>query len=59
MNRTSIQPEYRRNTSFRRLQLALALLMARISANHTHNAIATNDLAVAANLFYRCQHFHF
>src|SRR4029450_8584843 len=36
----------------------LALLVARVRANHAHDAIAPDDLAVAANLLDRSQYFH-
>jgi hypothetical protein len=32
-------------------RLTLALLVSRIGANHPHNAFATNNFAVSANLF--------
>jgi hypothetical protein len=40
-------------------QLTLALLMARVFANYTHNALSLHNFAVAAHPFYRCLHFHF
>lgn len=36
----------------------LTLLVTRIRTDHTHNAVAPNNLAVAADALYRCQHFH-
>jgi hypothetical protein len=35
------------------LQLTLALLMARVGTDHTHNTLAADDFAVAANLLDR------
>jgi len=58
LNPVSIQPKFQRNASSRRLLSALALLVPRISTDHANNAVATNDLAIAANFLYRCQHFH-
>jgi hypothetical protein len=40
------------------LGLTLTLLVARVTTDHAHNTVATNDLAVTANALYRCQHFH-
>jgi hypothetical protein len=40
-------------------RLALALLVPRVRANDAHDAVAPNDLAVAADLLYRSQYFHF
>jgi hypothetical protein len=38
---------------------ALTLFVARIrAANHAHNALALDDLAIAANALNRCHHFH-
>src|SRR3970040_2240717 len=37
---------------------ALALLVARILADHPHHPLAADDLAVAADSLDRCQHFH-
>jgi len=36
----------------------LALLVPRVLADHAHHALPADDLAVAANPFNRCQHFH-
>jgi hypothetical protein len=36
----------------------LTLLVARVGADDTHDAFALDDLAVAADLLYRCQYFH-
>src|SRR5579864_1655282 len=38
--------------------LALALLVFRVGADHAHHALAVDDLALVANLFYRCSDFH-
>lgn len=37
---------------------ALTLLVTWIGTDHTHNAVAPNDFAIAADALYRCQHFH-
>jgi hypothetical protein len=37
---------------------SLALLVARILADHAHHPLAADDLAVAADSLHRCQHFH-
>src|SRR5690606_7602952 len=38
---------------------ALALLVTRLrAADHSHDAVATDDLAVAAQLLHRCTNFH-
>jgi hypothetical protein len=39
-------------------QLSLALLMPRVLADDAHYPLPANDLAVAADLFYRSQYFH-
>jgi hypothetical protein len=39
--------------------LSLALLVLRVDANHAHHAAPVDDLALVANLFYRCPNFHF
>src|SRR5437660_3616368 len=39
--------------------LSLPLFVARVRANDTHDAVAPDDLAVAADLFNRSQCFHF
>src|SRR6185437_3070038 len=40
--------------------LALPLLVARVRrADHPHDAVAPDDLAVAADLLHRCQYLHF
>src|SRR3954467_8190473 len=44
--------------SLRRTRLALPLLMPRVGANDSHDAVAPNDLAVAADFLDRCQYFH-
>jgi hypothetical protein len=36
----------------------LALLVARILADHPHHPLAADNLAVAADSLHRCQHFH-
>ena len=38
--------------------LALTLLVTRVSADHTHDSIAANDLAVSAHFSDRCPDFH-
>ena len=38
--------------------LALTLLVSLVSANHAHNAVASNDFAVSAHLPNRCPDFH-
>ncbi|RRS32009.1 MAG: hypothetical protein OI74_12630 [Gammaproteobacteria bacterium (ex Lamellibrachia satsuma)] len=38
--------------------LALALLVAAFFADDPHDTFATNDLAITADLFYRCTYFH-
>src|SRR5271169_1477604 len=38
--------------------LALALFMFRVDANHPHHTLAVDDLALVANLLYRCSYFH-
>ena len=37
---------------------ALALLVTRVGADHTHHTIAADDLAVPAHLLDRCGDFH-
>jgi hypothetical protein len=37
---------------------ALPLLVARVRADDTHDTVAPDDLAVAADFLYRCQYFH-
>jgi len=37
---------------------ALALLVARIGADHTNHTLAADDLAVAAHFLDRCRDFH-
>ena len=39
--------------------LALPLLVARVGAEDSHDALTPYDLALLANLFDRCAHFHF
>jgi hypothetical protein len=41
------------------LNLTLALLMARLRADHLDAALAANDLAIATNLFNGSLNFHF
>src|SRR5450631_1694710 len=53
--RAMVLPCYRRCT---KSLSTLTLLMPRIRANHAHDAIAPDDLAIAANLFYRSHYFH-
>jgi hypothetical protein len=36
----------------------LALLVARVRADHPHDAVAADDLAVAADFLDRCEYFH-
>src|SRR3954470_1801322 len=38
--------------------LTLALLVARICADHPHNAVAPDDLAIPAHFLYRCLYSH-
>src|SRR5262245_31916839 len=38
--------------------LALPLLVPRVLADHPHDAVAPDDLAVAAHLLHRCDYFH-
>jgi hypothetical protein len=38
--------------------LALTLLVPWFNADHAHDAVASDDLAIAANLLDRCQYFH-
>jgi hypothetical protein len=38
--------------------LALTLLVPWFNADHAHDAVASDDLAIAANLLHRCQYFH-
>src|SRR6266404_834464 len=42
----------------RNSRLSLALLMLGIGANHAHHTPPMNNLALVANLFYRCPNFH-
>src|SRR5664279_1475576 len=44
--------------SRQRSRSALPLLVARFRADDAHDTVAPNDLAVAADLFYRSQYFH-
>ena len=37
---------------------ALALLVARVGADHAHHALAADDLAIAAHLLDGCGYFH-
>jgi hypothetical protein len=37
---------------------ALALFVFRVDANHPHHTFAMDDLALVANLFYRCSDLH-
>jgi len=41
------------------LPLTLALFMSWIGTDHTHNALAPNHLAIAADFFDRSRNFHF
>jgi len=41
------------------LPSALALLVARIAADHPDNALAPDHLAFAADLLHGCHYFHF
>jgi hypothetical protein len=41
------------------LQLTLTLLVTWICTDHTHNAFASDDFAVAANFLDRSRNFHF
>jgi hypothetical protein len=36
----------------------LALLVARIRADHSHDAVAPDDLAVPTHFLYRCLYSH-
>src|ERR1700688_2824971 len=38
--------------------LPLALFMFRVNANHPHHTLAVDDLALVANLLYRCSNLH-
>ena len=38
--------------------LSLPLLMLGIFADHAHHAVTANDLALIANLLYRCPNLH-
>src|SRR5260370_31128256 len=40
------------------LLFPLSLLVFRILANHPHHTFAVDDLALIANLLYRCPYFH-
>src|SRR4051812_44507229 len=46
------------NRSDERSSSALALLVARVRADDTHDSLAPDDLALAADFFYRSHHFH-
>jgi hypothetical protein len=37
----------------------LALRVTRVRADHAHDTVAADDLAVAADFLYRCEYFHF
>jgi hypothetical protein len=39
-------------------QSSLALFMAAILADNPNNTLATNDLTISANAFYRSTYFH-
>src|SRR5205085_170881 len=41
------------------IKLPLALLVLGVRADHAHNALAVDDLAVVAHLLYRSSDFHF
>jgi hypothetical protein len=38
--------------------LSLALFVFRVDANHPHHTFAVDDLALVANLLYRCPYLH-
>jgi len=38
--------------------LTLTLLMTRVLADHAHDTLTPDDLAIAADFFDRSQHFH-
>jgi len=38
--------------------LALALFVARVTANHHHSSMTTDDSATVTNLFYAWVYFH-
>src|SRR5690606_23494654 len=40
------------------LGLALTLLVTRVGADDSHHAVTFDDLAIAANLLYRCHYLH-
>jgi hypothetical protein len=40
------------------IELSLALLVLCVFADHTHHTVAGDDLALDANLLYRCPNFH-
>jgi len=40
------------------IRLSLPLFVPRIGADYPHHAFAPDNLAIAANLFHRSQHFH-
>jgi hypothetical protein len=48
------QPEANREQRL----LALTLLVFRILADHPHYSLAVDDLALIANLLYRCSNLH-
>jgi hypothetical protein len=49
---------YASYTCHLKFSLSLSLLMLRIDANHPDHALAMDDLAFVAHLFYRCPDFH-
>jgi hypothetical protein len=47
------------NTLRNTLRSTLALLVARVAADHPDNTLAPDYLALAADLLHRCHYFHF
>src|ERR1039457_2047369 len=45
--------------AIRAITLSLPLFMFRVGADDPDHALAVDDLALIANLFNRCAHFHF
>ena len=45
-------------SAYASLKLALALLVLCVLADHPDHTAASNDLALDANLFYRCTDLH-
>src|SRR5574337_46113 len=54
-----LMPAIRAMDSSQTLESALTLLVPRIGADHTHHALAADDLAVAANFLDRSRNLHF